>query len=212
MTAASIYGSPPKLLCGGKSARRTRFPWGETGVLGEARGILAQSHDEPALQVSDFCSPPSRNPLPAILTARAARNQIVQPSASSRMPGLHRVQLRLDRGARQHDGATAGSWLQPVQLGIAECADFVVPISQSQDMVEECLWLARWGDGFRGLPIPSGRSPDRRGCRIDRDVGLGTGEIAPDMMQPFFDVKRCRIRILAEKNTTNRCFKCRGRV
>ena len=35
MTAASIYGSPPKLLCGGKSARRTRFPWGETGVLGE---------------------------------------------------------------------------------------------------------------------------------------------------------------------------------
>ena len=36
MTAASIYGSPPKLLCGGKSARRTRFPWGETGVLGEA--------------------------------------------------------------------------------------------------------------------------------------------------------------------------------
>jgi hypothetical protein len=36
MTAASIYGSPPKLLCGGKSARRTRFPWGETGVFGEA--------------------------------------------------------------------------------------------------------------------------------------------------------------------------------
>ena len=36
MTAASIYGSPPKLLCGGKSARRTRFPWGETGVLGQA--------------------------------------------------------------------------------------------------------------------------------------------------------------------------------
>ena len=36
MTAASIYGSPPKLPCGGKSARRTRFPWGETGVLGEA--------------------------------------------------------------------------------------------------------------------------------------------------------------------------------
>lgn len=35
MTAASIYGSPPKLLCGGKSARRTRFPWGETGVLGQ---------------------------------------------------------------------------------------------------------------------------------------------------------------------------------
>jgi len=35
MTAASIYGSPRKLLCGGKSARRTRFPWGETGVLGE---------------------------------------------------------------------------------------------------------------------------------------------------------------------------------
>jgi hypothetical protein len=34
MTAASINGSPPKLLCGGKSARRTRFPWGETGVLG----------------------------------------------------------------------------------------------------------------------------------------------------------------------------------
>jgi len=39
MTAASIYGSPPKLLCGGKSARRTRFPWGETGVLGEATDI-----------------------------------------------------------------------------------------------------------------------------------------------------------------------------
>ena len=35
MTAASTYGSPQKLLRGGKSARRTRFPWGETGVLGE---------------------------------------------------------------------------------------------------------------------------------------------------------------------------------
>ena len=35
MTAASIYGSPPKLLCGGKSARRTRFPWGEADVFRE---------------------------------------------------------------------------------------------------------------------------------------------------------------------------------
>jgi hypothetical protein len=35
MTAASKHGSPQKLLSGGKSARRTRFPWGETGVLGE---------------------------------------------------------------------------------------------------------------------------------------------------------------------------------
>lgn len=35
MTAASIYGSPPKLLCGGSLVRRTRFPWGEAGVLGE---------------------------------------------------------------------------------------------------------------------------------------------------------------------------------
>lgn len=35
MTAASKHGSPQKLLRGGKSARRTRFPWGETGVLGE---------------------------------------------------------------------------------------------------------------------------------------------------------------------------------
>lgn len=35
MTAASKYGSPPKLLCGGFLARRTRFPWGEAGVPGE---------------------------------------------------------------------------------------------------------------------------------------------------------------------------------
>jgi hypothetical protein len=35
MTAASKYGSPQKLLHGGKSVRRTRFPWGEAGVLGE---------------------------------------------------------------------------------------------------------------------------------------------------------------------------------
>lgn len=35
MIAASIYGSPRKLPCGGKSARRTLFPWGETGVLGQ---------------------------------------------------------------------------------------------------------------------------------------------------------------------------------
>ena len=35
MTAASIYGSPRKLPCGDRSARRTRFPWGEAGVLGE---------------------------------------------------------------------------------------------------------------------------------------------------------------------------------
>jgi hypothetical protein len=35
MTAASIHGSPLKLLCGGFSVRRTRFPWGEAGVLGE---------------------------------------------------------------------------------------------------------------------------------------------------------------------------------
>jgi len=35
MTAASKYGSPRKLPCGGIFARRTRFPWGETGVSGE---------------------------------------------------------------------------------------------------------------------------------------------------------------------------------
>jgi len=35
MTAASTHGSPQKLLRGGKFARRTRFPWGETGALGE---------------------------------------------------------------------------------------------------------------------------------------------------------------------------------
>jgi hypothetical protein len=35
MTAASKYGSPPKLLCGGFLVRRTRFPWGEAGVPGE---------------------------------------------------------------------------------------------------------------------------------------------------------------------------------
>jgi hypothetical protein len=35
MTAATKYGSPRKLPCGGRSARRTRFPWGEAGVLGQ---------------------------------------------------------------------------------------------------------------------------------------------------------------------------------
>jgi hypothetical protein len=35
-------GSPPKLLCGDKSARRTRFPWGETGVLGEATDVSSR--------------------------------------------------------------------------------------------------------------------------------------------------------------------------
>ena len=35
MTAASINGSPLKLQCGGSLVRRTRFPWGEAGVLGE---------------------------------------------------------------------------------------------------------------------------------------------------------------------------------
>ena len=35
MTAASKCGSPRKLPCGDRSARRTRFPWGEAGVLGE---------------------------------------------------------------------------------------------------------------------------------------------------------------------------------
>jgi hypothetical protein len=35
MTAASINGSPLTLLCGGFLVRRTRFPWGEAGVLGE---------------------------------------------------------------------------------------------------------------------------------------------------------------------------------
>jgi hypothetical protein len=35
MTAASKHGSPQKLLRGGVLARRTRFPWGETVVLGE---------------------------------------------------------------------------------------------------------------------------------------------------------------------------------
>ena len=35
MTAAPKWRSPPKLPCGGSFARRTRLPWGETGVLGE---------------------------------------------------------------------------------------------------------------------------------------------------------------------------------
>jgi hypothetical protein len=42
MIAASIYGSPRKLLCGGKSVRRTLFPWGETGVLGEGTDSCSQ--------------------------------------------------------------------------------------------------------------------------------------------------------------------------
>ena len=41
MTAASIYGSPQKLLWG-ISARRTRFPWGETGVSGEATDLCSR--------------------------------------------------------------------------------------------------------------------------------------------------------------------------
>jgi hypothetical protein len=41
MTAASIYGSPQKLLWG-FSARRTRFPWGETGVFGEATDMCSR--------------------------------------------------------------------------------------------------------------------------------------------------------------------------
>ena len=35
MTAATKYGSPRKLPGGDRPARRTRFPWGEAGVLGE---------------------------------------------------------------------------------------------------------------------------------------------------------------------------------
>ena len=42
MTAASIYGSPQKLLHGGKFVRRTRFPWGEAGVLGEGMDERSQ--------------------------------------------------------------------------------------------------------------------------------------------------------------------------
>src|SRR5690625_2485747 len=42
MTAASKYGSPPKLLCGGEPARRTRFPWGKTGVVGQATDMSSQ--------------------------------------------------------------------------------------------------------------------------------------------------------------------------
>jgi hypothetical protein len=41
MTAASIYGSPQKLLWG-NSTRRTRFPWAETGVFGEATDMCNQ--------------------------------------------------------------------------------------------------------------------------------------------------------------------------
>jgi hypothetical protein len=42
MTAASKYGSPRKLQCGGRSARRTRFPWGEAGVLGQGRDTCSR--------------------------------------------------------------------------------------------------------------------------------------------------------------------------
>jgi hypothetical protein len=42
MTAASINGSPRKLPCGDKFARRPRFPWGKTGVLGEATDVRSQ--------------------------------------------------------------------------------------------------------------------------------------------------------------------------
>lgn len=41
MTAASIYGSPQKLLWG-FSARRTRFSWGETGVFGQATDMCSR--------------------------------------------------------------------------------------------------------------------------------------------------------------------------
>jgi hypothetical protein len=42
MTAASICGSSLKLLCGGTSVRRTRFPWAEAGVLGEGMDKRSQ--------------------------------------------------------------------------------------------------------------------------------------------------------------------------
>ena len=42
MTAASKLGSPPKLPCGGRFARRTRLTWGETGVLGEEADMCSQ--------------------------------------------------------------------------------------------------------------------------------------------------------------------------
>lgn len=42
MTAASKYGSPPKLQCGGSLARRTRFPWGEAGVSGQVMDTCSQ--------------------------------------------------------------------------------------------------------------------------------------------------------------------------
>jgi hypothetical protein len=42
MTAASKLGSPPKLQGGDIFARRTRLPWGETGVLGEEADACSQ--------------------------------------------------------------------------------------------------------------------------------------------------------------------------
>ncbi len=42
MTAATKYGSPRKLPCGDRSARRTRFPRGEAGVLGEGMDTFSR--------------------------------------------------------------------------------------------------------------------------------------------------------------------------
>jgi hypothetical protein len=61
MTAASKYGSPPKLQGGGKSTRRTRFPWGEAGVLGEgmdecSRGVRRGMGPSACARVAEIMS------------------------------------------------------------------------------------------------------------------------------------------------------------
>lgn len=126
-----------------------------------ARGVLAQTHDEPTLQLFDLRTVRSRNPFAAL--AGAARRQVVQPGTGGLVPRFHCAQLclTLDALRRQPVG---GVRAPSAQFDFGQGADFLATVGEGQDVAEKCFWVARRWQGCRrhrrlgpgGPPRPAG--------------------------------------------------------
>ncbi len=154
MTAASINGSPPKLQCGGSLVRRTRFPWGEAGVLGEGM-------DKRSRGARRDLGPSASTRIAEIMTGRAVSQQGL--AATCKDPAFKAV-------AEARGGFWPGAWAR------MSCEGGVMP-SEGTFEVSPSVGSARGGQRSPGYSAVA--AGERRGdmtglCACSNSCSLWT--------------------------------------
>ncbi len=139
MTAASKYGSPQKLPCGGKPARRTRFPWGETGVFGEGT-------DECSRGARRGMGPSTYARVAEIMSGRAISQQGLAPTCKD---------LAHKGEPEARGGVWSGAWARRSDEG------GVTPSEATHEVVPTR------GNTLRGRRSPGHSVATERGCWED---------------------------------------------